>query len=573
MSRRERFRPFESSMSRTLSTLCSIVLAIGCGHTRLDPIGLGKTDAGGRGGTHAGAGGIDAGGGTTGGGAAGNDAGGTDGGASGDAGAPDGGGAEGGGTSCAPNTWDDDGDSTTPCTPWTDCAPGSRVSAEGTATTDRRCDPCPKGQTTLAANTASCEPLTVKQIVAGERHTCALLSDGTVKCWGLNNNGQLGSGRGSGEKVLLASAAELVSITNTPGVKVTAIAAGWFHTCALLSDGSAKCWGWNDHGQLGYGNTESIGDDEPPSSVGPLSLTTTAGVTVTALAAGRHTCALLSDGSVKCWGGTPYGYGNNELIGDNEVPSSVGPISVTTTPGVTVTSIACSFYNTCAVLSDGSLKCWGMNGWGELGSGNVDSIGDNELPSAVGPVSVTNTSGVTVTAVAGGFNHMCALLSDGSVKCWGGVNNGTMGVGYGNTIPIGDNESPSSVGAISLTTTPGVVATAIASGTHHACALLSDSSVKCWGWNAHGQLGYGNTDVIGDNELPSSVGAASITTAPGVRVSAIAAGAAAWTTCALLSDGSAKCWGLNTDGQAGYGTTQNVGNDELPSSLGSIVLF
>ena len=117
------------------------------------------------------------------------------------------------------------------------------------------------------------------------------------------------------------------------------------------------------------------------------------------------------------------------------------------------------------------------------------------------------------------------------------------------------------------------MATGITSGTHHACALLSDSSVKCWGWNAHGQLGYGNTDVIGDNELPSSVSAASVTTDPGVRVSALAAGAGAWHTCALLSDGSAKCWGLNTDGQAGYGTTQNVGNDELPSSLGSIVMF
>jgi hypothetical protein len=561
-------------MMRTLGArrfwLCFFVVAIGCGHTRLDPIGLDKTDAGGgTGGTQAGTGGIDSGGGTTGGGAAGNDAGGTE--AGGDAGSSDGGGTDGGGSSCNPTTWDHDGDSSTSCKPWTDCAPGTRVSVEGTATADRQCAPCPNGQTTLAANTAACEPITVKQITGGERHTCALLSDDTVRCWGLNTNGQLGTG--TPDRVLLPSAAAPVSVTNTPGMKVTAIAAGWFHTCAVLSDGNAKCWGWNDFGQLGYGNTENIGDNELPSSVGPLSLTTTPGVTVTAIAAGRHTCALFSDSSVKCWGGTPYGYGNSRLIGDDEPPSSVGPISVTTTPGVTVTSIACSFNNTCVVLSDGSMKCWGMNGWGELGSGNVDSIGDNELPSAVGPVSVTNTPGVTVTAVAGGFNHMCALLSDGSVKCWGGINNGTMGVGYGNTVPIGDNELPSSVGAISLTTTPGVFATAITSGTHHACALLSDSSVKCWGWNAHGQLGYGNTDVIGDNEVPASIGAASVTTTPGVRVTALAAGASAWHTCALLSDRSAKCWGLNTDGQAGYGTTQNIGNDELPSSLGSIAFF
>jgi alpha-tubulin suppressor-like RCC1 family protein len=414
-------------------------------------------------------------------------------------------------------------------------------------------------------------PNTVKQIVGGERHTCVLLSDGTVKCWGLNTYGQLGSG--TSDKILLASAAPRVRITDTAGVKVTSVAAGWHHTCAVLSDGSAKCWGWNDHGQLGYGNTENVGDDELPSSVGPISVTATPGVTVTALAAGRHTCALLSDGSVKCWGGTPYGYADDELIGDDELPSSVGPISVTTTPGVTVTSLACSFYNTCAVLSDGSLKCWGMSPWGELGYGNGQPVGDDELPSAVGPVMVSNTPGVTVTAVAGGFNHTCALLSDGSVKCWGGMNNGTYGVGYGNTDLIGDNELPASVGALSLTTKPGVVATAITSGTHHACALLSDSSVTCWGWNAHGQLGYGNTDIVGDDELPSSRSPASVTAVPGVRVSALAAGATAWHTCAVLSDGSAKCWGLNTDGQAGYGTTENVGNDELPSSLGPIRLF
>jgi alpha-tubulin suppressor-like RCC1 family protein len=414
----------------------------------------------------------------------------------------------------------------------------------------------------------------VTQIVAGERHTCALLSDGTVKCWGANVYGQLGYGKpdtiGDDET---PAAVGTVSVTSTPGVTVTSLAAGWQHTCALLSDHSVKCWGWNDRGQLGYGNTDEIGDDELPSSVGPVSVTTTPGVNVTAIVSGRHTCALLSDGTVKCWGGGPLGYGNTDDVGDDELPSSVAPINVTSTPGVTVTSLAATFYDTCALLSDHSVKCWGSSGWGELGLGNTMSIGDDESPSSVGPISVTSIPGVTVTAIAGGFNHLCALLSNGSVKCWGSGVNGTGGVGYGNGTIIGDDELPSSVGAISLTATPGVTATAIACGTYHTCALLSDSSVTCWGWNAHGQLGSGNTNLVGDDEVPSSLPPASITRAGAAQVVGLGAGASAYDTCAILADGSAKCWGFNDDGELGYGSVQDVGHNELPSTLGAIELF
>ena len=196
------------------------------------------------------------------------------------------------------------------------------------------------------------------------------------------------------------------------------------HTCALLSDGTVKCWG--GAGGWGYGNK----DDQrgPPSLLDTVSITTSPNVTVTQLVAGAdHTCALLSDSTVKCWGGNEHGQlglGNMNTIGDDELPSSVGPVSVTTTPGVTLVQLAAGSHVTCAVLSDGTAKCWGENFQGELGYGILEHIGDDELPSSVGPIRISTTPGVTVKQIVTGFSHTCALLSDGSAKCWGRANHG-----------------------------------------------------------------------------------------------------------------------------------------------------
>ncbi len=415
--------------------------------------------------------------------------------------------------------------------------------------------------------------LAVTQLVSGGSHTCALLSDGTVKCWGRADHGTLGYGNtqviGDDE---LPSSVGPVSVTTTPGVTVAALAAGASHTCALLSDGTVKCWGLAKDGQLGYGNTQDIGDDELPSSVGPVSVTTTPGVTVTKLTAGyEHTCALLSDATVKCWGGNfegELGYGNNLRIGDDELPSSVGPVSVTTTPGVSVTGLVGGVFETCAFLSDSTVKCWGANDSGQLGYGNTDNIGDNELVSSVGPIAITTTAGVTAVGLAEGGDFTCAVLSDGTAKCWGENFDGTLG--YGNTTNIGDNELPSSVGSIAVTTTPGVTVKQLAAGDFHTCALLSDGTVNCWGENFDGAAGYGNTGTIGDDELPSSIAPISVTTAPGVTAVGLTSGDAF--TCALLSDGTVKCWGHNDFGQLGIGNTKNIGDDELPSSVGAVQL-
>jgi alpha-tubulin suppressor-like RCC1 family protein len=161
------------------------------------------------------------------------------------------------------------------------------------------------------------------------------------------------------------------------------------------------------------------------------------------------------------------------------------------------------------------------------------------------------------------------LLSDASVKCWGG--NLYSQLGSGNSEDVGDDELPSALAPVSITTLPGVAVTALVAGGYHACVLLSDGDVKCWGLNDFGQLGYGNTENIGDSELPSSVGPVSVSSAKGVMVKALVPGHLH--TCALLSNGSVQCWGYNRYGQLGYDLLGNIGDDELPSSAGPVTLF
>ncbi|HXK17363.1 MAG TPA: hypothetical protein VNG33_06165, partial [Polyangiaceae bacterium] len=145
-----------------------------------------------------------------------------------------------------------------------------------------------------------------------------------------------------------------------------------------------------------------------------------------------HTCVRLSDGSLKCWGSSGYGqlgYGNTDTIGDTEVPYTVGTVSVTTVPKVTATELVVSSMNTCALLSDNSVRCWGSNDHLQLGfNSNNLSIGDNELPSSIDPLSITTLQGVTVTQLSSNFGYNCALLSTGSVKCWGLNDRGQLGL-------------------------------------------------------------------------------------------------------------------------------------------------
>jgi len=345
---------------------------------------------------------------------------------------------------------------------------------------------------------------TVSAIAAGDIHTCALLSDGTVKCWGQGSYGRLGSG---------TKADSPFPVTVTGISSATAVAAGGGHTCAVLSDGTVRCWGYNDVGELGNG-VQGGYSTTPVKVIGVSNATaievgfihscaltveeeikcwgtnqsgllgvgikggivptpvTVQGISHAILiaAGGGHNCALISDGTVKCWGRLKYVNANEK---DHPVDSST-PVAV---PGLSkAIAISAGSRHTCALISDGTVECWGRNDFGQLGNGTTTN--------SLTPVIVIGIS--KAKAVAAGSVHTCALISDGTVKCWG-IN----GVGIpGNQT----NLSPHACGNSPCSTTPLVVrdifsATAIRAGKEHTCVLLLEGAVKCWGWNKYGQLG------------------------------------------------------------------------------------
>jgi len=310
----------------------------------------------------------------------------------------------------------------------------SPIPLSGAAATAWRGDPdCEDGTVTMTGN-RTCRiafQLPEGKIAAGGAHSCQLLPDGGVQCWGLNDKGQLGDGT-----LLSASSPVRVQGLQT----ATAVSAGAGFSCALLADGRVQCWGWNAHGQLGNGSRSSSTIPVPVSGL----------QTATALSSGQaHSCALLADGGIQCWGL------NLGRLGDGTYHTS-GPVSVSNIQGATAVSAGGT--HSCALLIDGSIWCWGASG----------PLGNNKQSGAVSPVLVQGIRGAT--AVSAGGAHTCALLSDARVKCWGDNTSGQLGNG---------GFAPLALVPVGVDGLEGV--TALSSEAAHSCALLSDGSVQCWG--------------------------------------------------------------------------------------------
>jgi len=338
-------------------------------------------------------------------------------------------------------------------------------------------------------------------VTAGEYHTCALTKAGTVACWGINNNGQLGDGTDN-------STVAPVAVQGLTGV--VAIVAGHYHTCALTKSGRVKCWGANNHGQIG---DDSTTDRLTPTDVSGL------GSGVLAIGAGEyHTCAVTAAGAAMCWGQNQNGQLGNGTLDDSHLPGQVTGLSSG------IAAIAGGVNHTCAVTSAGQVKCWGDNSNGQLGNGTRT----NERSPR--PVLVRGIRGAT--AVATGQQHSCAIAG-GRVKCWGFDSDGQLGDG-GNT----EQDSPVATRAL------GTDVAAIDAGLWHNCALLADGRVKCWGFNSDGQIGNGTG--FGNNAHTPVL----VKTIRGAT--AIATGSRHG--CAIIKAGNLRCWGQN-DGQIGDGTT------------------
>lgn len=358
----------------------------------------------------------------------------------------------------------------------------------------------------------------IRQITLGGGHTCALTSANGVKCWGYNGSGQLGD-NATTDKRIPVDVAGL-------GSGVAMIEANGYHTCALMITGSVKCWGYNNHGQLGDGTFTS---KSTPTDV------TSVNAGVQGLTAGSyHTCALTVSGGVKCWGYNVFGQlGDNTAGNDKSIPVDVIGLSSG------VKAMTAGVYHTCALLTTGSVKCWGGNSFGQLGDGTVV---DKHTP-----VDVVGL-GSEIMAIAAGEAHTCALTISGGVKCWG-ANGGKLG--NGTTV---DQSTPVDVSGL------GSGVQAIAAGRFHTCALLTSSSIRCWGINLFGQLGDGTTV---NKSTPVNL------TSLGSNMQAIAGGG--FHTCALTTIGDIKCWGYNDHGQLGDNAPGNKSTPGDVSGLSSRV--
>jgi alpha-tubulin suppressor-like RCC1 family protein len=326
------------------------------------------------------------------------------------------------------------------------------------------------GATTVPYSTA------VAVASPGGLSVCVLLSNGSVDCWGYNGYGQLGTGK-SGN--VLPFSAVPVGVKGIGGAK--AVSVGDAFACALLSSGTVKCWGEGDKGELGNGKTAT--DSPTPVLVKGISSATA----ITSYA--DHSCALIKGGTVECWGENTLGE-----LGNGTTASSSLPVLVQGLQAAKAVSAADS--STCALMAGGSVQCWGANSDGELGDGPTSEAGGygTQLVASSTPVTVKNLNNADALSV-GGYDS-CSLLRSGTVDCWGADQEGELGNGTTGVTSITTAWSmPTPVKGLTG-------AKAISTGENGSCALLSRGSVDCWGANQVGELGIGKLSMYSDTPVP-----------------------------------------------------------------------
>ncbi len=334
-------------------------------------------------------------------------------------------------------------------------------------------------------------PLTdVADLSVGPAFACAVLGNGQARCWGSGWHGRLGTGS-TGDRDLPTP---VVAPEGTgPLLGVTQIAAGFTHACGRLTSGHAVCWGDNVDGELGDGTTT-------PSSV-PVVVREASGAPLTGVqrvAAGLgFSCAALAGGEVRCWGD-----GGSGRLGDGTTAGSLTPVTVVnpegTGPLTGVIDITARWDHTCARLTDGQARCWG-NDQGQLGRPPVIIEPGSGVQPTHRPVVVLDPSGsgplTGVRHLAAGWYATCAVTEDGRTWCWGDNSYGTIGDGTAGILRY----LPTAVGGGTGLPTASDVSVG---GIGHACAVLDDGRVRCWGRNLQGQLG---DQTLTDRRLPVEV--------------------------------------------------------------------
>jgi len=410
-----------------------------------------------------------------------------------------------------------------------------------------------------AGNVSSCTTASIQavttnnatDIYVGTNDSC-FIDNGHAKCWGGNGDGQLGYGPNAS-----ALGADMPSIDLGTGRTVRELAVGNQHTCALLDNYGVKCWGYNLYGQLGYGNTTTV------TTMGDSLAYVNLGGNVAHIAAGNnHTCAIMSTGDVKCWGHNSrgqLGVGNSINIGDYPNPVFT---SASFGSGKTAIQIALGSDFSCAILNDHTVKCWGANINNQLGQdgGVTGDIGitSNQL-SNLSPILVGVDK--TVSQISAGLSHVCAVLNDGGVKCWGLNTYGQRG--YAASYGTGNNRPYVNYGPSYMST-----AYVYASG-NNTCVTTTENKIKCWGQNGNGQLGQGNTTSVGAiNNMYDDTILPFIDLGTNRLVTKVVAGSAF--SCALMIEGTIKCWGSNVNGKLGLNPETSITGNNLGDQAGEM---
>jgi alpha-tubulin suppressor-like RCC1 family protein len=283
-------------------------------------------------------------------------------------------------------------------------------------------------------------------------------------CWGYGGYGQLGNGK-SGNEYISGKPVAVSDITSAKSV-----VAGENHTCALLSEGTISCWGSNSYGQLGNGKTDD--------SAVPVTVTDSSGSPVkevaTLVAGTSSTCAALTDGTALCWGNNASGQ-----LGNGKTDNSPNPVKAAFGPAI---QLAPGEQHTCGRDNEGVVACWGQGYYGQLGTGATDDSLDPVKPK----------TSAAATTISSGETHSCAVIntSNSIIECWGYNYNGQLG--DGSTV---ERDAPVQVRSLQN-------AFQVSGGAEHSCALVDKGTAYCWGYGAFGQLGDGTT---GDSAVPTLV--------------------------------------------------------------------
>ena len=378
------------------------------------------------------------------------------------------------------------------------------------------------------------KPLRVTHVSAGDSHTCALLDNSRVVCWGSGQAGQLGLGNLG--HVYTASADGWVTLNDD----AIAIAAADRHTCAALQTGALHCWGANEYQQLGYDAPSPV--LTPSGTVNVVADDSSNLQTVQIAVAARHSCARFAAGTLRCWGAADERLGYDDTTTNNVPPRSHGDLPIE------VTHACAAELFSCAVTPAGFVRCWGEDNDGRLGFMTSErqtaaTTQNLDLGEAAEQVACTET-------------RACAVMTSGAIKCWGTASNGLFGLALAGQQKFSAN-----------TETPSVPLPApaiqIALGPNHSCALLANGDVFCWGQDSQGQLGYGAGETVGDDETPMEIGPVPLPD----RAVQISIGESH--SCAVLESGKLLCWGDNRLGKLGQGCTQNPDTMEYTcASLG-----